>query len=69
MHIRQVIVQETTHSNENTWDSVLKEQHYPLRIVVVQSLSPVPLCNPMDGSIPGYLVLHHVPKLAETHVH
>ena len=26
------------------------------------------LCNPMDCSIPGFPVLHHLPKLAQTHV-
>ena len=27
------------------------------------------LCDPMDCSIPGFLVLHHLPELAQTHVH
>ena len=27
------------------------------------------LCNPMDYSTPGFLVLHHLPELAQTHVH
>ena len=27
------------------------------------------LCNPMDCSTPGFPVLHHLPKLAQTHVH
>ena len=26
------------------------------------------LCNPMDCSMPGFLVLHHLPELAQTHV-
>ena len=26
-------------------------------------------CNPMDCSMPGFLVLHHLPELAQTHVH
>ena len=26
-------------------------------------------CNPMDCSTPGFLVLHHLPELAQTHVH
>ena len=33
------------------------------RVVAVQSLSP------MDCSTPGFLVLHHLPELAQTHVH
>ena len=27
------------------------------------------LCNPMDCSMPGFPVLHHLPELAQTHVH
>ena len=27
------------------------------------------LCDPMDCSTPGFLVLHYRPELAETHVH
>ena len=27
------------------------------------------LCDPMDCSTPGFTVLHHLPELAETHVH
>ena len=26
------------------------------------------LCNPMDCSMPGFLVLHHLPESAQTHV-
>ena len=40
-----------------------------LFVVVVQSLSCVWLCRPMDCSTPGFLVLHHLPELAQTHVH
>ena len=36
----------------------------------VQSLSRVPtLCNPMDCSMPGLPVRHHLLELAQTHVH
>ena len=38
------------------------------RVVVVQSLSCVQVCNPMDCSMPGFLVLHHLLELAQTHV-
>ena len=38
-------------------------------IVVVQSLSCMRLCNPVDCSTPGFSVLHHLPELAQTHVH
>ena len=27
------------------------------------------LCNPMDCSTPGFLVLHYLPEFAQTHVH
>ena len=37
--------------------------------VVVQSLSRVQLCNPMDCSTPGFPVLHHLSEFAQTHVH
>ena len=36
-------------------------------IVVVQSLSRVRLCDPMDCSTPGFPVLHHLPGFAQTH--
>ena len=34
-------------------------------IIVVQLLSHVWLCNPMDWSMPGFPVLHHLRKLAQ----
>ena len=27
------------------------------------------LCNPMDCSTPGFPVLHHLPRFAQTHAH
>ena len=38
-------------------------------VVVVQSLSCVWLCHPLDCSMPGFPVLHHLPELTQTHVH
>ena len=38
-------------------------------IIVVQSLSRVWLYDPMGCSMPGISVLHHLPELAQTHVH
>ena len=38
-----------------------------LLLFVVQP-SPT-LCNPMDCSMPGFPVLHHLPELTQTHVH
>ena len=44
--------------------------HCPFTLVViVQSLSCRTLCNPMDCSIPDFTVHHHLPELAQTHVH
>ena len=37
--------------------------------VVVQLLSHVRLCNPMECSKPGFPVLHSLLELAQTHVH
>ena len=36
---------------------------------VVELLSHVRLCNPMDCSTPGFPVLHCLPELASTHAH
>ena len=38
-------------------------------VVIVQSLSHIWLCNPMDCSIPGFPVLHYLLEFAHTHVH
>ena len=35
----------------------------------VQWLSCIWLCDPMDCSTPGFPVHHHLPELAQTHVH
>ena len=34
----------------------------------VAKLCPT-LCDPMNWSMPGFLVLYHLPELAQTHVH
>ena len=42
----------------------------PLSVVVVQSLkSCLTLCDPMNCSMPGFPVLHHLLEFAQTHVH
>ena len=38
-------------------------------VVVVQLLSYVQLCDPVDCSTPGYSVLHHFLEFALIHVH
>ena len=35
---------------------------------LVAKLCPT-LCNPMDCSMPGFPVLHHLPEFAQTHLH
>ena len=42
--------------------------HQQRFVVVVQSLCPT-LCHPTDCSTPGLPVPHHLPELAQTHVH
>ena len=38
--------------------------------VCVCSSSVVPdFCDPIDCNKPGFLILHHLPALAQTHVH
>ena len=38
--------------------------------IVVQSLRNVlTLCNPKDRSTPSFPIFHHLPELAQTHVH
>ena len=38
-------------------------------VAVVQSLSCVPLCNPMDCRVPSFSVLYSLPEFAQIHVH
>ena len=51
-------------------DQLLKTElpNIPLR-TVVQLLSCVQLCEPMDCSTPGLLVHHQLLELAQPHVH
>ena len=42
---------------------------FKILILVVQLLSHVQLCDPMNCSTPGFLVLHYILKFAQTHVH
>jgi len=37
--------------------------------VVVQSLSHLTLCDPMDCSTPDIPILRYLPEFAQTHVH
>ena len=38
-------------------------------LFVVQLLSCVRLCDPVDCSTPGFPVLHYLPEFAQIHVH
>ena len=52
-----------TNENENTTKQNLSVQFSS----VTQSC--LTLCDPMDGSTPGFPVLHHLPELPQTPVH
>ena len=42
--------------------------NYVIFVAVIQSLSHVWLCNPIDCSMPGFPFLHYLLKFAQTHV-
>ena len=42
---------------------------YKAFVVVVQQLFCLALCDPMDCSTPGFLVLHYLPEFVQIHVH
>ena len=46
-----------------------KELMSSWRDLLVQLLSHVQICDTMDCSMQSFLVLHHLPELAQTHVH
>ena len=48
---------------DTVWKVYVAELHF-----VVQFLSCVQLCNPVNCSTPGLPVLHHLPELAQIHV-
>ena len=43
--------------------------HVPEMVVFVQLLSCPTLCNPMDCSTPGFLILYHLSEFAQIHIH
>ena len=47
------------------------QHHQDIRSIFCCSVAQVclTLCDPMDCSTPGFPVLHHLPELAQTHVH
>ena len=50
-----------------TWGGKRRYSSSPQFSSVAQSC--LTLCDPMDCSTPGFPVLHHLPELAQTHVH
>ena len=46
-----------------------KKKYHWLSFSSAQLLSRVWLCHPVDCSMPGFPVHHHLPELAQTHVH
>ena len=47
--------------------AALVESKFSMRIALVQLLSRVQLCDPIDCSLPGSSVLHYLPDFAQTH--
>ena len=49
--------------------SVVEPALWGAFVVQPLGLNHVRLCNPMDGSTPGFPVLRYLPEFAQTHVH
>ena len=79
LHCRRILYQRLTFYKTDS--STVSQQDIDINIVKIQSSSIstvqfssvaqlcLTLCDPMDRSTPGFLVLHHLPELALTHVH
>ena len=48
---------------------VSQKEKQQYSISSVESLSHVQLCDPMNHSMPGLPVHHHLPEFTQTHVH
>ena len=48
---------------------LVRASHIVSRDTVLQLLSRVQHCDPMDCRMPGFPVFHYLPELAQTHVH
>ena len=53
----------------HTWDLSQEVLFYQLFFPFNSAQSCPTLCNPMDCSMPGFPILHYLPKFAQTHVH
>ena len=60
----------TTGPPRNSQEGFSKKFYFIQEFVVVQSPKARPtLCDPMDCSMPGFPVLHHLPEFVQTQVH
>ena len=70
-----IVHQKLTQLHKANYAAIIKEKRKKKLfwitndLVVVQSLSCIWLCDPMDCSMPGFSALHHLLELAQTHVH
>ena len=58
--------------SDTTWwlnQTTTTSWHWTAYLFFSRSVSRVWLCKPMECSTPGFLVLHHLPESAQTHVH
>ena len=55
--------------NPENWNGIIWMDSDRFVVVVVQLLNCVWLCNPINCSMPGFPVLHHLIEFVLTHVH
>ena len=48
---------------------VCPERHVTVHVLLLLVPKSCHICDPMDCSTPGFLVLHYLPEFAQTHVH
>ena len=65
--LESFLVAEISYNRQTGWSTRSFDCKSMTVVIVVQSLSCVRLCDPMDYSTPG-LPVHHLPELAQTHV-
>ena len=64
-----MVYKHLTESLLSVLGAIFKEDCWTTWFSLVQSLSCVQLCNPMNCSTPGVSVHHYLPEFAQTHVH
>ena len=63
---------EVTAKKKSSWFCVLNRSlpnRVEMKFSCLGAQSCPTLCDPMDCSMPGFPVLHHLPELAQTHIH